>query len=259
MAGYRVEICGVNTAKLPLLKAAEKEELILKIKQGNKEAREEYIKGNLRLVLSIIQRFSSGTENVDDLFQIGCIGLMKAIDNFDISQGVKFSTYAVPMIIGEIRRYLRDNNSIRVSRSLRDIAYKALYTKDVLQKTMDREPTLDEIAKESGIPREDIMNALDAIQVPMSLYEPVFSENGDSLYVIDQLSDTSRDSIDESWLENIALREAVRTLTPREQKIIHLRYYKDKTQMEIASEIGISQAQVSRVEKAALEKLRKQL
>ena len=254
MAGYRVEICGVNTAKLPLLKAAEKEELILKIKQGNKEAREEYIKGNLRLVLSIIQRFSSGTENVDDLFQIGCIGLMKAIDNFDISQGVKFSTYAVPMIIGEIRRYLRDNNSIRVSRSLRDIAYKALYTKDVLQKTMDREPTLDEIAKESGIPREDIMNALDAIQVPMSLYEPVFSDSGDVLYLMDQISD--KKNKEETWVEHLSLSEAMKRLGDREHEIITLRFFEGKTQMEVAEIIGISQAQVSRLEKNALKIMR---
>ncbi len=257
MAGYRVEICGVNTSKLPLLKAAEKEELILKIKEGNREAREEYIKGNLRLVLSIIQRFSSSSENVDDLFQIGCIGLMKAIDNFDLSQGVKFSTYAVPMIIGEIRRYLRDNNSIRVSRSLRDIAYKALYARDLLQKAMDREPTLDEIAKESGIPREDILNALDAIQAPMSLYEPVYSDSGDVLYLMDQISD--KKSREENWIEEISIKEALGKLGEREQNIIKMRFFQGKTQMEVAEEIHISQAQVSRLEKSALKSMKNYL
>jgi len=257
MAGYRVEICGVNTAKLPLLKAAEKEELILKIKQGNREAREEYIKGNLRLVLSIIQRFSSTSENVDDLFQIGCIGLMKAIDNFDLSQGVKFSTYAVPMIIGEIRRYLRDNNAIRVSRSLRDIAYKALYSKEVLQKNMDREPTIEEIAAESGIPREDILNALDAIQAPMSLYEPVYSDSGDVLYLMDQVSD--KKNKEENWIEELSIKEAMGKLNDREKNIIQMRFFQGKTQMEVAEEIHISQAQVSRLEKAALKNMKNYL
>lgn len=257
MAGYRVEICGVNTAKLPLLKATEKEELILKIKQGNQEAREEYIKGNLRLVLSIIQRFSSSSENVDDLFQIGCIGLMKAIDNFDLSQGVKFSTYAVPMIIGEIRRYLRDNNSIRVSRSLRDIAYKALYAKDMLQKKMDREPTMDEIAAEAGIPREDILNALDAIQVPMSLYEPVYSDSGDVLYLMDQISD--KKNKEENWIEELSIKEAMEKLGEREKNIIEMRFFQGKTQMEVADEIHISQAQVSRLEKNALKNMKNYL
>ena len=250
MAGYRVEICGVNTAKLPLLKGEEKEALIRKIKDGDMEARETYIKGNLRLVLSIIQRFSSSNENVDDLFQIGCIGLMKAIDNFDLTQGVKFSTYAVPMIIGEIRRYLRDNNSIRVSRSLRDIAYKAIYAKETLQKKMDREPTIEEISMESGIPREDIMDALDAIQAPMSLYEPVFSDSGDALYLMDQISD--KKNKEENWIEDISIKEAINKLTPREQNIIELRFFEGKTQMEVAEEIHISQAQVSRLEKNAL-------
>ena len=242
MAGYRVEICGVNTAKLPLLKSEEKEELIRKIKNGDMKAREAYIKGNLRLVLSIIQRFSSSNENVDDLFQIGCIGLMKAIDNFDITQGVKFSTYAVPMIIGEIRRYLRDNNSIRVSRSLRDIAYKAIYARDMLQKSMDREPTIDEISKESGIPREDILNALDSIQTPMSLYEPIYSDSGDTLFLMDQVSD--KKNREENWIEDLSIKEAMGKLTPREQNIIELRFFEGKTQMEVAEEIHISQAQV---------------
>lgn len=257
MAGYRVEICGVNTAKLPLLKSEEKEELIRKIKNGDTEAREIYIKGNLRLVLSIIQRFSSSNENVDDLFQIGCIGLMKAIDNFDITQGVKFSTYAVPMIIGEIRRYLRDNNSIRVSRSLRDIAYKAIYARDMLQKSMDREPTIDEISKESGIPREDILNAFDAIQVPMSLYEPVYSDSGDTLFLMDQVSD--KKNREENWIEDLSIKEAMEKLSPREQNIIELRFFEGKTQMEVADEIHISQAQVSRLEKTALKNMKNHL
>ena len=254
MAGYRVEICGVNTAKLPLLKGEEKEELIRKIKEGDTQAREIYIKGNLRLVLSIIQRFSSSNENVDDLFQIGCIGLMKAIDNFDLTQGVRFSTYAVPMIIGEIRRYLRDNNSIRVSRSLRDIAYKAIYARDMLQKNMDREPTIEEIATESGIPREDILNALDAIQVPMSLYEPVYSDSGDTLFLMDQVSD--KKNKEENWIEELSIKEALEKLTPREQNIIELRFFEGKTQMEVAEEIHISQAQVSRLEKTALKNMK---
>ena len=257
MALYRVEICGVNTAKLPLLKNEEKEELIRKVKEGDTQAREEYIKGNLRLVLSIIQRFSGSNENVDDLFQIGCIGLMKAIDNFDLSQGVKFSTYAVPMIIGEIRRYLRDNNSIRVSRSLRDTAYKAIYARDTLQKTMDREPTIEEIAKESGIPREDILNALDAIQAPMSLYEPVFSDSGDTLYLMDQVSD--KKNREENWIEELSIKEALGNLTKREQNIIELRFFHGKTQMEVAEEIHISQAQVSRLEKTALKNMKNYL
>ena len=255
----KVLICGVNTSKLKVLTEEEKRELMKRVREGDEEARREMICGNLRLVLSIVQRFAGRKENPDDLFQVGCIGLIKAVDNFDIDKEVMFSTYAVPMIVGEVRRYLRDSASVRISRSVRDLAYKSLQARDELSATLDRDPTPEEIAAHLGVPREQVVNAMEAIIEPISLYEPVFSENGDSLYVIDQLSDTSRDSTDESWLENIALREAVRTLTPREQKIIHLRYYKDKTQMEIASEIGISQAQVSRVEKAALEKLRKQL
>ena len=230
-----------------------------RVREGDEEARQEMITGNLRLVLSIVQRFSGRKENPDDLFQVGCIGLIKAVDHFDIEKEVMFSTYAVPMIIGEVRRYLRDSASVRISRSVRDLAYKSLQARDELAAELDRDPTPEEIAARIGATREQVVSAMEAIVEPISLYEPVFSDNGDSLYVIDQLSDTSRDATDESWLENIALREAVKTLTPREQKIIALRYYKDKTQMEIASEIGISQAQVSRVEKAALEKLRKQL
>lgn len=257
MAAYKVEICGVNTAKLPLLGNAQKEEMFAKIKQGDKGAREEYIKGNLRLVLSIIQRFSGSNENVDDLFQIGCIGLMKAIDNFDITQGVRFSTYAVPMIIGEIRRYLRDNNAIRVSRSLRDIAYKAIYAKEQLQKKLDREPTIEEIAKETGIPREDIISAFDAIQSPMSLYEPVFSDSGDALYLMDQVSD--KKNKEENWIEELSIKEAMSKLNEREHKIIELRFFQGKTQMEVAEEIHISQAQVSRIEKSALKSMKNYL
>ncbi len=255
----KVMICGVNTSKLKVLTEEEKRELMKRVREGDEEARREMICGNLRLVLSIVQRFAGRRENPDDLFQVGCIGLIKAVDNFDMDKEVMFSTYAVPMIVGEVRRYLRDGTSVRVSRSVRDLAYRALQARDELAATLDRDPTPDEIAARLGVAREQVVSAMEAIIEPVSLYEPVFTENGDALYVIDQLSDTSRDATDESWLENIALREAVRTLTPREQKIIHLRYYKDKTQMEIASEIGISQAQVSRVEKAALEKLRKQL
>ncbi len=250
MALYKVEICGVNTSKLPLLTTQEKAELFDKIRQGDKEARELYIKGNLRLVLSIIQRFSGSNENVDDLFQIGCIGLMKAIDNFDISQGVKFSTYAVPMIIGEIRRYLRDNNAIRVSRSLRDTAYKAIYAKEALMKQTNKEPSVEEIAKEIGISAEEIVGALDAIQSPVSLYEPVYSEGGDTLYIMDQVSD--KKSKEENWVEEISLKEAMARLSPRENNIINLRFFQGKTQMEVAEEIHISQAQVSRLEKSAL-------
>lgn len=257
MALYKVEICGVNTAKLPLLKNSEKDELFQRILQGDKKAREEYIKGNLRLVLSIIQRFSNSNENVDDLFQIGCIGLMKAIDNFDITQNVKFSTYAVPMIIGEIRRYLRDNNSIRVSRSLRDTAYKAIYAKEALIKRNDKEPTIEEIANEMGVPQEEIAYALDAIQSPVSLYEPVYSEGGDTLYIMDQVSD--KKNKEENWLQEISLKEAMDKLPSRENNIIKLRFFQGKTQMEVAEEINISQAQVSRLEKSALKNMKNHL
>ena len=255
----KVVICGVNTSGLKVLTEEEKRELMKRVRAGDEQARQDMITGNLRLVLSIVQRFSARKENPDDLFQVGCIGLVKAVDNFDIDKEVMFSTYAVPMIVGEVRRYLRDSASVRISRSVRDLAYKSLQARDELSAELDRDPTLEEIAARIDATREQVVNAMEAIIEPISLYEPVFTDNGDSLYVIDQLSDTSRGATDESWLENIALREAVRTLTPREQKIIRLRYYQDKTQMEIASEIGISQAQVSRVEKAALEKLKKQL
>ncbi|MBQ9766336.1 MAG: RNA polymerase sporulation sigma factor SigG [Lachnospiraceae bacterium] len=254
MASYKVEICGVNTAKLPLLNEKQKEELFARILQGDKEAREEYIRGNLRLVLSVIQRFSNSNENIDDLFQIGCIGLIKAIDNFDITQNVKFSTYAVPMIIGEVRRYLRDNNSIRVSRSLRDIAYKAIYTKEMLIKKNLKEPTITEIAEEIGVGKEEIVMALDAIQSPVSLYEPVYTEGGDTLYVMDQISD--KNNKEEKWVEEIALSEAIKRLSDREKQIINMRFYDGKTQMEVADEIHISQAQVSRLEKSALKSMR---
>lgn len=254
MALNKVEICGVNTSKLPVLKAEEKEELFKKIKAGDEQARERYIKGNLRLVLSVIRRFQNSSENADDLFQIGCIGLIKAIDNFDTTMQVKFSTYAVPMIVGEIRRYLRDNNSIRVSRSLRDIAYKAIYTRENYIKKYLKEPTINEISKEIGIEKEMIVYAMDAIQNPVSLYEPVYTEGGDTLYVMDQISD--KKNKEEFWIENLSLKEAIKRLAPREKHIIELRFYEGKTQMEVAQEIGISQAQVSRLEKNALKYMR---
>ncbi len=257
MALNKVEICGVNTSKLPILTGEEKEFLFERIKAGDENARELYIKGNLRLVLSVIKRFSGNNENVDDLFQIGCIGLMKAIDNFDLSLNVKFSTYAVPMIIGEIRRYLRDNNAIRVSRSLRDTAYKAIYARENYTKKNLREPTINEIAEEIGIPKEEIVFAMDAIQNPVSLYDPVYTEGGDALYVMDQISD--KKNREENWVEVISLKEAIRRLDEREQHIIELRFYEGKTQMEVAAEIGISQAQVSRLEKNALKSMRNYL
>ena len=257
MALNKVEICGVNTSKLPILKAEEKEELFRRIKQGDEEARELYIKGNLRLVLSVIKRFSNSSENMDDLFQIGCIGLIKAIDNFDTTLNVKFSTYAVPMIIGEIRRYLRDNNSIRVSRSLRDIAYRAIYAKETYVKNNLKEPTITEIAQEIGIDKETIVYAMDAIQNPVSLFEPIYTEGGDTLYVMDQISD--KKNREENWVENLSLREAINRLNKRERHIIDLRFYEGKTQMEVAQEIGISQAQVSRLEKNALKSMRNYL
>ena len=257
MALNKVEICGVNTAKLPVLNAEEKEELFSRIKKGDEQARELYIKGNLRLVLSVIRRFQNSSENADDLFQIGCIGLIKAIDNFDTTLQVKFSTYAVPMIIGEIRRYLRDNNSIRVSRSLRDIAYKAIYTRETYMKQYLKEPTVTEIAQEIGIEKEMIVYALDAIQNPISLFEPVYTEGGDTLYVMDQISDTKNK--EDRWIEDLSLREAMKRLNKREKHIIELRFYEGKTQMEVAQEIGISQAQVSRLEKNALKSMRNYL
>lgn len=257
MALYKVEICGVNTATLPLLTNEEKNDLIEKIHHGDQDARELYIKGNLRLVLSIIKRFSGNAENVDDLFQIGCIGLMKAIDNFDTSQNVKFSTYAVPMIIGEIRRYLRDNNTIRVSRSLRDIAYKAIYTKEAMMKESDREPTMEEISQKTEIPVQEMMAALDAIQHPVSLYDPVYTEGGDTLYIMDQISD--KKNREDNWIEEISLKAAIAKLSDRESSIINLRYFQGKTQMEVAEEIHISQAQVSRLEKNALKSMKNYL
>jgi len=253
----KVEICGVNTAKLETLSAEEKRELLLRSKQGDVKARQKLIDGNLRLVLSIIQRFTNRRENLDDLFQVGCIGLIKAVDNFNTELDVKFSTYAVPMIIGEVRRYLRDNNTIRVSRSVRDLAYRALQVREQLSKTMSAEPTILQIAQQLGEKEENIAHAIEAIVEPVSLYEPVFNDGGDSIYVMDQISDTS--SSDEVWLENIALREAMKKLNEREKKIILMRFYRGKTQMEIAEEIGISQAQVSRLEKGALEQIRKQM
>lgn len=257
MAAYKVEICGVNTSKLPILSQKEKEQLMIKIKEGDDAAREKYIKGNLRLVLSVVQRFSASGENLDDLFQIGCIGLIKAIDNFDLEQQVKFSTYAVPMIIGEIRRFLRDNSQIRVSRSLRDTAYKAIYAKERLMKERQKEPTINEIATEIGVDKEDIVFALDAIQSPVSLYEPVYCDGGDTLYVMDQISDTK--SVEDNWVSNLALRDAIDRLGEREKEIIRLRFFAGKTQMEVAKEINISQAQVSRLEKNALKTMRNYL
>lgn len=254
----RVEICGVNTSKLKNLTVEEKKNLIERAHSGDQTARDELISGNLRLVLAIVQRFASRGECLDDLFQIGCIGLIKSIDNFDDSYNVQFSSYAVPLIIGEIRRYLRDNSSsIRVSRSVRDLAYRALTAKEELARELGREATSEEISARIGEKKTDILAALDAIVEPISLYEPIFSENGDSIYVMDQISDS--ENTDEKWLEDIALREAMKQLSPRERRIIDMRFYKGRTQMEVAGEIGISQAQVSRIEKSALERMKKEL
>ena len=253
----KVEICGVNTSKLPVLSEKEKKELFIKIKNGDMAAREKFVQGNLRLVLSVIQRFGNRNENPDDLFQVGTIGLIKSIDNFDLSQNVKFSTYAVPMIIGEIRRYLRDNNSIRVSRSLRDIAYKALMAKEKIQSEQGRAATIEEIAKETGVKKEDIVFALDAISDPVSLYEPVYNDGADAIFVMDQISDEK--SNDEDWVEHIALRDAIKKLQQREKHILNLRFFKGITQMEVSKELGISQAQVSRLEKSALAHMKKYL
>ena len=230
-------------------------ELLIKTRNGDLKAREKFIKGNLRLILSVIQRFNNRGENADDLFQVGCVGLIKAIDNFDLSQNVKFSTYAVPMIIGEIRRYLRDNNSIRVSRSLRDIAYKALQARDKLIKENNKEPTISQISKELNMPREEVVFALDAIQDPVSLFEPIYRDGGDAIYVMDQISDTK--NVDENWLEDISIKEAMKKLNDREKLILNLRFFDGRTQMEVADEIGISQAQVSRLEKTALRHMKK--
>lgn len=253
----KVEICGVNTAKLKVLKNAETIALLKRTKEGDMQARQELIEGNLRLVLSVIQKFVGRGENADDLFQIGCIGLIKAIDNFDINQPVRFSTYGVPMIIGEIRRYLRDNSSIRVSRSMRDTAYRVLQVKEAIIARTQREPTVEEIAKELDIPKEDVVFAMDAIAAPMSLYEPIYSDGGDAICVIDQISDTK--NTDESWLEQIALKDAIAALTERERYILTLRFYEGKTQMEVSGEVGISQAQVSRLEKNAIRRIKKDL
>lgn len=254
---HKVEICGVNTAQLPTLSEEEKKTLLEKIRQGDQNARETFIYGNLRLVLSVIQRFSGRGESMDDLFQVGCIGLIKSIDNFDPSHEVKFSTYAVPMIIGEIRRYLRDNNAIRVSRSLRDIAYKALAVREKLTGQNQTEPTVEQIAKELELPKEDVALALEAIQDPVSLYEPVYRDGGDAIYVMDQVKDEK--NIDENWLEEIALKEAMHQLGDREREILGLRFFDGRTQMEVAAEVGISQAQVSRLEKSALLNMRKHI
>ena len=253
MAGYKVEICGVNTSKLPMLKDEEKDELFVLIKNGDMEARDKYIKGNLRLVLSIIKRFSNHNENPDDLFQIGCIGLIKSIDNFDPNVGVKFSTYAVPMIIGEIRRFLRDNSAYRIPRSLRDTAYKAIHSRELLSRETLREPTIDEVSEDCGIPKQDILYALDAIQTPLSLFDPVYSDGGDTLYVMDQISD--KKNKEENWVKNLALEAALNTLDDRDEQIIKLRFFEGKTQIEVAEEIHISQAQVSRLEKNALKSM----
>ena len=246
----------MDTSKLPVLSNAEMRELFVALQtRGELEAREKLVNGNLRLVLSVIQRFNNRGEFVDDLFQVGCIGLMKAIDNFDLNQNVRFSTYAVPMIIGEIRRYLRDNNPIRVSRSLRDVAYKALQVRDMLTSRHSREPTIQEISEEMNVPQEDIVFALDAIQDPVSLFEPIYHDGGDPIYVMDQISDER--NRDAQWIEGIALREAMRKLGKREKMILSMRFFEGKTQMEVAEEIGISQAQVSRLEKSAIQQMQK--
>ena len=249
----KVEICGVNTNQLPILKESQKEELLKLSQNGDRTAREELIQGNLRLVLSVVQKFTNRGENMDDLFQIGCIGLIKAIDNFDPSHEVKFSTYAVPMIIGEIRRHLRDNNSVRVSRSIKDVAYKAMQAKEKLIAKNQKEPTVDEIAKELDIPRCDVVLALESIVEPVSLFDSVYNDSGDTVYVLDQLGDSNDDS---DWLQEIAFRDVIASLNEREKKILTLRFMQGKTQMEVSREIGISQAQVSRIEKGVLDKIK---
>ena len=255
MANNKVEICGVDTSALPVLTNERMRELFPLVHGGDLKAREEFIQGNLRLVLSVVQRFSNRGENADDLFQVGCIGLIKALDNFDVTQNVRFSTYAVPMIIGEIRRYLRDNNPIRVSRSLRDAAYKALQARDRLVTSLGREPTVSEIARELDLPESDVVFAMEAIQDPVSLFEPIYNDGGDAIFIIDQVRDDKH--VDTQWLENLAVNEALRRLNAREQKILRLRFFEGRTQMEVAGEIGISQAQVSRLEKNALLHMRK--
>lgn len=249
----KVEICGVNTAKLKVLKESEKMDLLRRMHAGETSARNELVNGNLRLVLSVVQRFTNRGENLDDLFQIGCIGLIKAIDNFDVSQNVRFSTYAVPMIIGEIRRYLRDNNAVRVSRSIRDTAYHAMQAKERLVNRLQRDPSVEEIAEEMQLRKEEVVLALEAIVEPVSLHEPVYSDGGDTIYVMDQVSDNNDDA---AWLDEITLRQSIKDLNQREKRILYLRFLQGKTQMEVAQEIGISQAQVSRLEKNALEQIR---
>ena len=253
----KVEICGVNTAQLKVLKSEQSLELLRRARQGDVQAREELISGNLRLVLSVIQRFSGRGENVDDLFQVGCIGLIKAIDNFDVNMDVRFSTYGVPMIIGEIRRYLRDNSAIRVSRSIRDTAYRVLQAKEAYQAEHQCEPTVDQIAQVLGIKREDVVMALEAVVEPVSLFEPIYSDGGDTVCVMDQVRD--KKNTDEAWLEHIALEDAISKLSEREQRILALRFFQGKTQTEVSAEVGISQAQVSRLEKNALNQIRKEL
>lgn len=253
----KVEICGVNTSKLKVLKNEETMNLLRRTKAGDEEARQKLIEGNLRLVLSVIQKFSNRGENADDLFQVGCVGLIKAIDNFDVSQPVRFSTYGVPMIVGEIRRYLRDNSAIRVSRSMRDTAYRVLQMRDKLIGENQREPSVEQIAKALDIPREEVVFAMDAITDPVSLYEPVYSDSGDALCVMDQVKD--KKNTDENWVDHIALKEALRRLNDRERRILALRFYEGKTQMEVSAEVGISQAQVSRLEKGAIDTIRKNL
>lgn len=249
----KVEICGVNTAKLKVLKEDEKRALLNQARQGSKAAREQLVSGNLRLVLSVIQRFANRNENMDDLFQVGCIGLIKAIDNFDMSQPVKFSTYAVPMIIGEVRRYLRDNNPVRVSRSMRDTAYHAIQAKEELVNTLGREPTINEIAEKMNLKKEEVVLALEAIVDPVSLYEPVYNDGGDTIYVMDQIGDGGSD---DGWIDEILIRQSIEDLSPREKRILSLRFMRGMTQIEVADEVGISQAQVSRLEKGALSKIR---
>lgn len=252
----KVEVTGVNTSTLTVLSEAEKMRLLGELQNGNTAARDELVNGNLRLVLSIVQRFSQRGENLDDLFQVGCIGLMKAIDNFDLSVGVRFSTYAVPLIIGEIRRHLRDSNPVRISRSLRDVAYRAMQAKEQLQKELDHEPTVDDIARVIDIPREDVVTALEAITVPVSLYEPMYTDGSDAVYMMDQIGSTESDS---DWLEEIALKEAIRSLPEREKTILRLRFFCGLTQTDVSGRIGISQAQVSRLEKSALMRIKSQL
>ena len=253
----KVEICGVDTSKLEVLKESEKQELLLKAKNGDMTARERLINGNLRLVLAAVQHFQNRGENPDDVFQVGCIGLMKAIDNFDVTQNVRLSTYAFPMIIGEIRRYLRDNSPLRVSRSMKDTAYRAMQAREKLLLTSQNEPTVEQIAKELGLPKEDVVLSLEAIVEPLSLYDPVYSDGGDTIYVMDQISDNM--NTDENWIDEILLTDALKTLTEREKRILSLRFFEGKTQVEVSNEIGISQAQVSRIEKGAIEKVKKNL